>query len=523
MRRKSAEPDEPLTPIIHMMAEARGVKQARLTDAEAASIVRYPDRWSQYFRTINGHQFSLKNRPYLIDIYRHFARGNEAPRILMLKCSRKVEKTETILNLLLYGLINMPYFTAVYTAPRQATVSRFVEERFKGALMSSINGGCLRSYLRKDASTHMTFDVGRDRYNHLYAYSGYGDAHSLLGIDGDMVCIDEFQDMGPGALEMIMEIVTQSPHKWVIVSGTAREQGSEFHRLWRQSTQNEWREGKWIRTNNECEGDIVGYHITQTMHPDVTPEDIEFKRETYPPRKFLNEVMGEFYSGGMKPITLDMMMACCDSELDMVRSLDPPDEAWMGVDWGKETTYVIMDKSKRVLTAGKIDSQAEDEVAVIKDLILKYNVVQAVCDLGYGARQVKELQDEFGDRVASCYYSSRPRNPYQFTKRDSNRNLIYMATVDKTSFCEETIDAVDRQRITIPWRTNELQWLVDECCNLNSSRERDEASSVAKSSTVMTRYGRDGDDHAFHAILYALLCERVAGESDLPMMRTLGI
>ena len=124
-----------------------------LTVEQAREIALYPDRWAQFFRTIDGKEFSLAERPYLIEIYRHFQPGlkNESSKIIVLKCSRKVEKTETICNLLLYSLLNIPYFNAVYTAPRQPQVTRFVEERFNGALMSSINGGCLMAARDKNS------------------------------------------------------------------------------------------------------------------------------------------------------------------------------------------------------------------------------------------------------------------------------------------------------------------------------------------------------------------------------------
>ena len=148
-----------------------------LTIEQAREIALYPDRWSQYFRTINGQPFSLALRPYLIEIYRHFGPGkkNSKSKILVLKCSRKVEKTETLCNLLMYGLLNIPYFNAVYTAPRQPQVTRFVEERFNGALMSSVNNGCLMKSKVKSSVSHQTFNVGARSLNHFYAYSNWGD------------------------------------------------------------------------------------------------------------------------------------------------------------------------------------------------------------------------------------------------------------------------------------------------------------------------------------------------------------
>lgn len=498
-----------------------------MTPAMAREIAIYPDRWASYYRTLDGMPFSLEERPYLRDIYRLFSPENgksNAPRVVILKCSRKVEKTETILNLLLYAMNNMPYFKAVYTAPRQPTVSRFIEERFKGALRSSIDGGCLLNNVVKDSITHMTFDVGMDRLNHLYAYSGWGDAHSLLGLDADMVCIDEYQDMQNGSLEMIQEIVTQSPWKWVLVSGTAREEGSAFWKLWNKSTQNHWNAEKqeWEQKNDSADGTIVGFHMDQRMHPDITQMDLNFKKEAYGTRKFVNEVLGEFYAGGLKPLTVDTVLSCVDRDLDRVRSVTPPEETFMGIDWGSETVLTIIDVDGNVKDARKIDSRSEDEVEVIKSLILRYNCKQVVADLGYGARQVKQLQEEFGDRVRSCYYASRPKTPFEFTKRDGKRNLIYMITVDRTTYMEDMIDRFEKQEVRIPWKTDELNWVVEQCCALNSTRETDENSTRAIAGSTRTRYGRDGDDHAFHALLYAFLAREVGSVSEMPMMRTFG-
>lgn len=498
-----------------------------LTPELAREIAMYPDRWASFYRTLDGMPFSLEERPYLREIYRLFKTEdgvNHAPKVVLLKCSRKVEKTETILNLLLYALNNIPYFKAVYTAPRQPTVSRFIEERFKGALRSSINRGCLLNNVKKDSVTHMTFDVGLDRLNHLYAYSGWGDAHSLLGLDADMVCIDEYQDMAAGSLSMIQEIVTQSRWKWVLVSGTAREEGSPFWKLWSKSTQNHWdpESEQWVSKNRNADGDIVGFHMDQRIHPDVTKEDIDFKKQTYSTRKFINEVLGEFYSGGLKPLTLDTVLSCTNTALGTVDSVSAPDETFMGIDWGAETTVVIMRKDGTILNAFKIDSKASDEVAEIKRLILRFNCVQVVADLGYGARQIKELQEEFGTRVRSCYYATRPKTPFEFSKRDSNRNLIYMITVDRTTYIEDLIDRFDRGQIQIPWADDSLEWIADEFVALNSTRERDENTTRAIASTPRTKYGRDGDDHAFHALLYAHLAVEVGSQAALPLMRTFG-
>ena len=349
-----------------------------LTATQAREIALFPDRWSQYFRTIEGKPFRLHERPYLIDIYRHFGakQKNDITKVIVLKCSRKVEKTETICNLLLYGLLNIPYFNAVYTAPRQPQVSRFVEERFNGAMMSSVNKGCLLKQRIKTSVSHQTFDVGGKSLNHFYAYSNWGDAHGLLGIAADMCCIDEYQDSDPDVLPMLIEMLTQSDYKLVLVSGTAREQGSEFWRLWNTSTKGEWDGKQWNhQSGHDTQVDgIIGYHITQLMHPDVSKADIEQKRGTYTPRRFQNEVLGEFFAGSAKPLTFDVALGVIDPDKFATESVVAPIETCMGIDWGLTTTIVITNTDgTEILNAIRVESRGDgelDEVARIKELIL---------------------------------------------------------------------------------------------------------------------------------------------------------
>jgi len=58
--------------------------------AQAREIALYPDRWSQYFRTIDGNPFSLEERPYLIPIYREIdsRQQNSQTKMILLKCSQ---------------------------------------------------------------------------------------------------------------------------------------------------------------------------------------------------------------------------------------------------------------------------------------------------------------------------------------------------------------------------------------------------------------------------------------------------
>ena len=320
-------------------------------------------------------------------------------------------------------------------------------------------------------------------------------------------------------------MLAQSDYKWVVISGTAREQGSEFWKLWEKSTKGEWdpESRKWVHTDSKA--NIIGYHISQEMHPDITPKDIAQKKETYTPRRFSNEVLGEFFAGSTKPLTFDEVLPVFDRERSVVRGVAPPTETYMGIDWGKETTVVIIDENSNILQAVKLDSRETgegDEVEMLKKMITDYNCVQVVADIGYGARQVKELQEEFSQRVRSCYYSSRPMTPYEYKKRDNNRNLIFMCVVDRTTYVERTVEAIKNREVSLPYADESLAWVAHEWCSITSSAEADEKNTRPIRGQTLTKYGRDGDDHALHALLYARLALEISDGGSLPEMRTFG-
>ena len=157
-----------------------------------------------------------------------------------------------------------------------------------------------------------------------------------------------------------------------------------------------------------------------------------------------------------------------------------------------------------------------------KNMIIDYNCVQVVADIGYGARQVRQLQEEFGERVRSCYYSSRPMTPYEYKKRDNNRHLIFMCVVDRTTYVEQTVEAIKNKEISLPYKDETLACVAHEWCALTSSAETDEKNTKPVRGQTLTKYGRDGDDHAFHALLYARLAIEIGADSGEFEMRTFG-
>ena len=98
-----------------------------------------------------------------------------------------------------------------------------------------------------------------------------------------------------------------------------------------------------------------------------------------------------------------------------------------------------------------------------------------------------------------------------------------MAVVDRTTYVEKTLESIKNKEFVLPFKGRELEWVLHEWCALNSSVEDDMKSGRQRRSQTLTKYGRDGDDHAFHALLYATIALDMRAEGDgLPTMRTFG-
>lgn len=537
-----------------------------LTDEESDLLLENTDVFIEQIRTIKGQDFSLDERRYLREIYHQFSlipNESHEPTIVMLYCSRKVEKTETIINLILIAEMLLDYFTFTYTAPRGQQVSDFSVKRFSEAITTS-KGGIVDSRLKRPTSvSHKEFkgdDLGT-WHNHLYLYSAWGDAASLLGQEGDGVACDEFQDFVPGTLPKIMEIVALSKYKWVLLSGTARDKGDEFDNTFEKSSKHEWQvsckhcghkqfltfettiqgeegayykgcarckrkintnNGEWVATN-DSKTRIRGYHINQLMHPMITANEIMLKRDTYEnERTFFNEVLGVSYSGGSRPITIEDVLACTDKKLKYKFRDDSPGNVG-GMDTGKQHAITVMNAEGVILHQELVDTvrykTTQDEEDHIANIIKRFNIEVFVIDWGYtGQIFIKDLQAKFGDRVRGCRYGTTDETNWMKYEEFEVAKIghqkikvpIYRYNVFRSMAIEVVVTDIHKRKIKIPYAVEGgSRQMAEETfshyTNLTSDAEDkfDEKEFKKKrSKETHTKYGRSGPDHFFQTLVY---------------------
>lgn len=506
-----------------------------------------PDILVETFRTLKSPKqglidFSLKNRPYLRPVYRSFT-PNSYGKTVVLKCGRKVEKSETLTNMILIPMNIYDGFIAIYTTGRQEQVSRFTQERLIESMNSSKGGFFSRNFDGGSPTNYRWTTSLPGIKNHLYSYSAWNEAIALLGIAADLVCVDEVQDIAPGFFEKVKETLRRSEFKWMILSGTARDKGDEFDRIWGLTNQMEWfvtcpscgheqslgdenvmcrkdtdehgnrskkltietayigckfcrtelnrTEGYWkaMRPDNKYDG----YHISQLMVPEITPQEIMECRIEYPPRRYYNEVLGISYEGKARPIPMSLILQNCVAEHPTYKK---ELKHTLGIDWGTQTTIAIINENYEIVLAEKIEPAGQDEIIAISQIIERFNIDGVGADQGYGARQVKELQAMYDERVNAIQYVSSQREPKRYEPWDSNGNAIYRYYIDKVWFVEETIQRFHNKQFKIPYSplNLEYEWAVAEIFNIKADDEH------KGNRQKFTRYS---DDHFFHALAYA--------------------
>lgn len=197
--------------------------------------------------------FKFTDREFWRPIYREFSPTIKEKTVIILG-SRKFDKTEFVLNMVLYAMYGQESWNVLYTIARRKQVRTFSVKRVVPAINTSI-GGCLKErFIASKTGIHnRDFRTNNpDVINTLTIESSWNMAEGVLGEEAQFIIGDEFQDQVVGTFAKLKEMETQSPDKWAIICGTARDALDELTKLYKQSTQN-----IWVVTCRHCGKDQV--------------------------------------------------------------------------------------------------------------------------------------------------------------------------------------------------------------------------------------------------------------------------
>ena len=398
----------------------------------------------------NGEAFSFEGREYLNDIC------NDNNKVIAVVKGRQTGITTYIIAKIIHNALLHPHTTSLYCTDTFDHATKFSQDRLDVILGMF---GIARAQSEKKISRAL-FPNG----SILYVISGYNNFKQARSISADFCYLDEAQHLPLDALANIKESMSQSTHGTIFISGTGDWEGSPWHKYYTQHTDiQEYKDGKWTKLNPDS--GYSGYHISQSLMPNITQKDLTEKQNDYTPSAYKMEVLGEFTAGAKIPLPYGLVISAYNDNMYLLqpsqinREIGP---IYATVDWASGgdafTVLTITQQNKdtnklRIIHLEKYnDSDVSGLGRKISDRMYEYNPDHIICDVGgnQGAMQILE-NDHAIQKVA---LGEHPGNPIVY---HADRELF---TVDKSTHIQAVIKWFENNLIEIPLSPH-TEWSID--------------------------------------------------------------
>lgn len=374
----------------------------------------------------------------------------------------------------------------------------------------------------------------------------FADAQTIRGISSDRLCVDEVQDILWDTVPVIKETQAASKYKWVMYAGTPKTYDNTIECLWKGSTQCEWvtrcaacnhhnipsfkNIGKLSYVCSKCDKPLnvgigewravdpsayrLGFRIPQIIRPNLDWVDLRNKIDSgeYSEGRIRNEILGDPYDIGVKPITMSDLMACCRDYMPSDRKLSELGVArvFAGLDWA-------VTSGTTVFTAGGMDSDGKFKVLYAR----KWNSVdpRAIIDEVVGLCNTLNVEVIGCDRGAGHTNNLILSDKLQWTK---SVEFVYMPKLnagrkwdkgtqgfflDRTIALDATINHIKNQKILFPkYDSFGATYFPDIVCVFM------EYNDYLKK--VEYKHPIEKPDDFFHALTYALFAYQINTKYD---------
>lgn len=496
--------------------------------------------------------FSFDQRPYLRRIY------DTPHRRTLLMCGRQVEKSTTLGNKSFAYACLIPHFKVIYVSPSSTQTKEFSKTRLKETMETC---PVIKAWFPERLTDNVfeKMSINRSKITLRYAFLN---ADRVRGLSGDMIEIDEFQDIILDNIPVIEESASHSPFKFFSYSGTPKSLDNPMQYYWdTYSTQNEWAvpceahgtpknpgswhwnilgeknigvnylicdrcgrqinplhpRAQWVQTGKPDERyeTFEGYRIPQLMVPWIEWSNIITKHKQYPRAKFFNEVLGQSFDSGQRPLTREDVVDNCDSKMkltpDYVKELQQrllSSHIYAGIDWGQDSTnsYTVIalgayiDGFFRIFFLHRFtgpESEPKVQIEKIKRIIKSFNVRRAGADYGGGFWPNDELLRTYGSRRILRYQYSSPRTFVKWDER-LGRFLVHKSEVMSAIF-----NAIKRRSVfRFPrWKDFSTPYATDMLAIFSEYNEKSRMTEYKKSPNTT--------DDTMHAIVLCMLASMI--------------
>lgn len=376
---------EPRHSTLRRSTEGNGIQPAGLAQLIDRLIV------------VKGRPYGLPRRKYVAPILNLGDIDSPGRRNVIVMSGRQIEKTTMTAAKLIMMLHLIPYFRALYIAPRWSQVREFSNQRFDPIFRESTE------IYKQQFSTKSVWQVAERQFRNgsvATFRSCFMSADGARGISANFLFKDELQDLLKENIDILDETLAHSEPEWIYLAdlaepvlfpmkyrmgtGTPKTGDNPLSvAYYRHSCQFEWfvrceacnhymimdaecvSPTAYLCTNKKCRKPINpqnglweaqkpenmdkswGFRIPQMMVPFMTPQDIFEKSQKMGVRQFHNEVLGLPYDYGALTLTEASMRAAC-TETPPVKIATPftkddttnvsdvaTGRLFAGVDWGE--------------------------------------------------------------------------------------------------------------------------------------------------------------------------------------------
>lgn len=428
----------------------RDIKKVLEQKSISTSLPKFskiPLEWIAQARpTVDGMPRNFLPFPYWKEIYKDNFHS------IMILGGRQIFKTTYITDMIAFKATTNPNVQICYVTFSRENLTSFSRQKFQvgtfiqNPLLAQFprkgQGNIGEISLKNGSTIYCTIDT--DGYKNV---EGKSIAHCFL---------DEAQYQSMEYAQKVIQTMMATKGK-LTISGIGGESGSAYETFWNKSDQREWiyddpdwrtklqfdqnglvidnymkdvLRGRWVaqRPENTL---FHGYHIPQTIFPTIplTEYDamslyktspifsIEYQKKNNHASIFTTHTLGEFYNSTKRPVTPEMVLSCMNpyqylslmtaEEISQWRNIKQNDvKIGMGIDWGSgnqsNTVIAIIIEWKtpygqnryQLAFLDKRPSENQLDQAEYVCKLLKYTKCDmGIADLGYGANQVKIIQD----------------------------------------------------------------------------------------------------------------------------------
>ena len=303
----------------------------------------------------------------------------------------------------------------------------------------------------------------------------------------------QYFHLGCGKCKKYFPLYTPGTNDWEdiwLYGYTVRCTHCGFEQDKREATEN----GKWIGLKDQQESKYIGFHINQLYIPTFTKEKIISEKPENNPinseKTYQTQILGEFYHGEATIITMDQVRELCGDPGRKFRGSISPDEdlpVFLGIDIGAKNDLAQLVDSDRVKPQGQSYSTAvviamtgpqrmsiefatafkrndlASKKGLIEEIMRKYSVNLAVCDLGYANDLNEILQTQYGEKFLSSQASNRVNEHIKFNS-DVFPKVI---TFERDFWIADLYEQMKKGNIRIPMGSYEqIAMMIQHICSM---------------------------------------------------------